>query len=161
MARATTEMAAPTEDVWAVLSDGWTYSAWVVGTVKIRDVDAGWPAVGAKLHHAFGAWPLMIQDETEVLECEPVRRLLMQARGWPMGEATVELVLHPAGDHTRVEMYEEPTLGPGRLAEQSPRRRGRGRSGWRRRWTGCAAWWSAHGPDISGTGVRSRPNEAG
>ncbi len=113
MARATTEMAAPTEDVWAVLSDGWTYSAWVVGTVKIRDVDAGWPAVGAKLHHAFGAWPLMIKDETEVLECEPVRRLLMQARGWPMGEATVELVLNPAGDHTRVEMYEEPTVGPG------------------------------------------------
>jgi hypothetical protein len=113
MARVTTEMAATADDVWAMLSDGWTYSAWVVGTVKIRDVDAEWPAVGTKLHHAFGAWPLMIQDETEVLEQEDRRRLRMQARGWPMGEATVELVLHPAGNHTLVEMYEEPTAGPG------------------------------------------------
>ncbi len=113
MARVTTEMAATTDDVWAVLSDGWTYSAWVVGTVKIREVEPGWPAVGAKLHHAFGAWPLMIKDETEVLECEPGRRLLMQARGWPMGEATVELTLRAAGGHTVVEMYEEPTVGPG------------------------------------------------
>jgi hypothetical protein len=113
MARVTTEMAATTDDVWAVLSDGWTYSAWVVGTVKIREVEPGWPAVGAKLHHAFGAWPLMIKDETEVLECEPGRRLLMQARGWPMGEATVELTLRAAGGHTVVEMYEAPTVGPG------------------------------------------------
>jgi carbon monoxide dehydrogenase subunit G len=113
MARVTTEMAAPVEAVWAALSDGWSYSAWVVGTVKIRDVDPEWPAVGAKLHHAVGAWPLTLQDETEITECEPGRRLLMQARGWPVGAATVELTLHPAGDHTLVEMYEEPTSGPG------------------------------------------------
>jgi carbon monoxide dehydrogenase subunit G len=113
MARVTTEMAATADEVWAVLSNGWTYSAWVVGTVKIREVDPEWPAVGAKLHHAFGAWPLMIKDETEVLEREDRRRLLMQARGWPMGEATVELTLHAAGGHTLVEMFEEPTVGPG------------------------------------------------
>jgi uncharacterized protein YndB with AHSA1/START domain len=113
MARVTTEFAAPVEAVWAVLADGWTYSAWVVGTVKIRDVEPGWPAAGSKLHHAVGAWPLMLQDETEVIECEPGRRLLMQARGWPAGEATIELVLQPAGDRTQVEMYEEPTSGPG------------------------------------------------
>jgi hypothetical protein len=113
MARVTTELAAPAEAVWATLGDGWTYSAWVVGTVKIRAVDPGWPAVGTKLHHAVGAWPLTLQDETEVTECEPGQRLLMKARAWPVGEATVELTLHPAGDHTLVEMYEEPTSGPG------------------------------------------------
>jgi hypothetical protein len=113
MARVTTELNASSEAVWAVLSDGWTYSAWVVGTVKIRAVDPGWPAVGTKLHHAVGAWPLTLEDETEVIGCEPGRRLLMKARGWPMGEATVELTLHPAGDGTLVEMYEEPTSGPG------------------------------------------------
>lgn len=113
MARVTTELAAPAEVVWAALSDGWTFSAWVVGTVKIRAVDPGWPSVGTKLHHSVGAWPLTLQDDTEVTECEPGRRLLMRARGWPMGEATVELTLYPAGDHTLVEMYEEPTSGPG------------------------------------------------
>jgi hypothetical protein len=113
MARVTTEVAAPVEVVWATLCDGWTYAAWVVGTVKIRDVDPAWPAVGAKLHHAVGAWPLTLEDETEIAECEVGRRLLMTARGWPFGEATVELTLHAAGDHTLVEMYEEPTSGPG------------------------------------------------
>ena len=113
MAHATVEVAAPADDVWAVLEDPWTYANWVVGTVKIRDADPGWPAVGSRLHHAVGAWPLTLQDETEVLECDPGTRLLMQARGWPAGEASVELVLHSYGDRTRVEMAEEPTAGPG------------------------------------------------
>jgi uncharacterized protein YndB with AHSA1/START domain len=113
MARVRRQVAAPTDAVWRVLADGWGYAGWVVGTVKIREVDELWPAEGSKLHHAFGAWPLMIKDETEVLECEPGRRLLMKARGWPVGEATIELVLHPEGEHTVVEMYEEPTSGPG------------------------------------------------
>ena len=113
MARVSMEFAAPPDRVWATLADGWSYSAWVVGTVEIRAVDPRWPAAGSQLHHAFGAWPLMIKDETEVLECEDGTRLLLQARGWPMGEATVELTLHPAGDRTVVEMYEEPSAGPG------------------------------------------------
>ena len=113
MARITREMSVPPAEVWRVLADGWSYATWVVGTVKIRDVDDGFPAVGSKLHHAVGAWPLMLEDETEVLECDPGRRLLLQARGWPMGEATVELILHDEGSSTRVEMYEEPTSGPG------------------------------------------------
>jgi uncharacterized protein YndB with AHSA1/START domain len=113
MARVTTEVAASADQVWQALADGWTYANWVVGTVKIRDVESSWPEAGSKLHHAVGIWPLLVQDETEVVECEPGRRLLLQARGWPAGEATVEFLLHPAGDHTLVEMYEEPTSGPG------------------------------------------------
>ena len=113
MATVSTVVAAPAADVWAVLPDGWTYSGWVVGTVKIRDVEPAWPAAGSRLHHAVGAWPVTLQDETEVLECEEGRRLRMQARGWPAGEATVQLTLHPEGASTRVEMYEEPTSGPG------------------------------------------------
>lgn len=113
MATVSTEVSAPPEAVWSVLADGWTYAGWVVGTVKIRDVDPTWPAVGSKLHHAVGAWPVTLEDETEVLECAGGRRLRMQARGWPVGEATIEFRLHPAGSATRVEMFEEPTSGPG------------------------------------------------
>ena len=113
MARVSVEMAAPAADVWAVLEDAWTYANWVVGTVKIREVDPAWPAVGSRLHHAVGAWPLTIQDETKVLECDPGTRLLMRARAWPVGEASVEIVLHSYGDRTRVEMAEEPVSGPG------------------------------------------------
>lgn len=113
MARVSMQVDASAEDVWKVLDDPWTYANWVVGTVKIRDADPTWPAAGSKLHHAVGAWPLTIEDETEVVDCEPGHRLLMQARGWPAGEATVELVLHPHGERTEVEMHETPTSGPG------------------------------------------------
>ena len=113
MARVSMQVDASAEDVWKVLDDPWTYANWVVGTVKIRGADPTWPAAGSKLQHAVGAWPLTIEDETEVVDCEPGRRLLMQARGWPAGEATVELLLHPHGELTEVEMVETPTSGPG------------------------------------------------
>lgn len=114
MATRSTHVAAGTDAVWRVLADPWSYANWVVGTVKIRDADPEFPAVGSKLHHAVGAWPLLVEDETEILECEPGHRLVMQARGWPAGEARVELVLHAEGDGvTRVAMDEKPTHGPG------------------------------------------------
>ena len=39
MARTSTLVEAAPDAVWAVLADGWLYPTWVVGTVKIRDVD--------------------------------------------------------------------------------------------------------------------------
>ena len=55
----------------------------------------GWPAVGTRLHHSFGTWPLLINDTTEVLEVEEGRRILLLARGWPAGQAHVEISLSP------------------------------------------------------------------
>lgn len=106
-------VAAPVESVWEELADGWSYSAWVVGTIKIRAVDATWPAEGSKLHHAVGAWPFMLQDETEVTSCDDGRRLVLQARAWPVGEATVDVRVRPDGAGSWVEMREEPVSGPG------------------------------------------------
>lgn len=100
--------------VWDVLSDGWLYSGWVVGTSHIRSVDASWPQVGAQLHHSAGTWPAVIKDRTEVLESRPSERLVLQARGWPLGEARVELDLAPDGDGCQVTITETPTDGPGR-----------------------------------------------
>lgn len=106
---------APPERIWSVLADGWLYSSWVVGAVRMRDVDGHWPAVGARLHHSIGAWPVMIDDTTSVTEVEPGRRLVLQARGWPAGEATVIMTLRPEGDGTRVVMAEDASVGPGRF----------------------------------------------
>src|SRR3979409_1376862 len=77
--------------VYAVLSDGWTYSDWVVGTAHIRDVDAGWPAHGTSLHHKVGPWPLSIRDSSHVLDSEPDRMLHLRVRVWPFGEAQVRI----------------------------------------------------------------------
>jgi uncharacterized protein YndB with AHSA1/START domain len=108
---------APPAQVFAVLSDGWTYSDWVVGTTHIRAVDAAWPAVGAQLHHKAGPWPLSLQDSSTVLSCEPDRSLVLRAGLWPLGEAEVHLTLDPVGTTaTRVTLAEEFAAGPLRWA---------------------------------------------
>jgi uncharacterized protein YndB with AHSA1/START domain len=114
VARADIRVSAPPRGVWATLRDPWTFPAWVVGTVKIRAVEGVWPEKGSKIHHAVGAWPIEIRDETEVLDCDPERRLVLQARAWPVGEATVRITLEPHRDGTRIYLEEEPTAGPGR-----------------------------------------------
>jgi hypothetical protein len=61
-----------------------------------------------------GSWPVLVNDTTKVLESLPGKRLVLQARGWPLGEARVEIDLEPDGDGCRVTMTEVPTNGPGR-----------------------------------------------
>jgi uncharacterized protein YndB with AHSA1/START domain len=101
--------------VWAVLADGWSLAGWVVGSSRIREVDAGWPAAGTRAHHSVGAWPLLLDDSTSVVSAVPERELVLQARGWPAGEARVTLRLRREGGGTRLDMTEVVTHGPGRL----------------------------------------------
>lgn len=115
MSTTTRTIAATPEQVWSVLADGWLYPLFVVGAARMRDVDETWPSVGARLHHSVGAWPLMIDDTTEVLEVEEDRRILLLARGWPAGQAHVEITLRPDGASTVVTIKEQATAGPGAL----------------------------------------------
>jgi uncharacterized protein YndB with AHSA1/START domain len=123
-------IAAPPEQVFDVLADGWTFPLWVVGAAHMRDVDRHWPAVGAQLHHSVGSWPFMLEDTTEVLELDHGRRIVLAARAWPFGVARVELVLDPHPEGTTVRMREAAVAGPARLipgAVQSLLLRGRNR----------------------------------
>ena len=43
---------------------------WAVGAARIREVDEDWPAVGARIHHSVGAWPVLISDTTVVEEVD-------------------------------------------------------------------------------------------
>lgn len=99
------------EAVFAQLADGWIFPVWVVGATHIRDVDEDWPAVGSELHHKLGAWPLVIDDSTQVLEMTPNRRLVLQAKAKVFGQARVELVLEPVDGDCLVTMSERPTQG--------------------------------------------------
>jgi hypothetical protein len=106
---------ASADRVYAELADGWTYVGWVVGANHVRDVDSNWPAPGSKIHHMVGSWPAAVSDNTESLECEPGRRLLLLARAWPFGEAMVEfLLIEQDSSHTEVILREAPSAGPGR-----------------------------------------------
>jgi uncharacterized protein YndB with AHSA1/START domain len=106
------------DKVWDVLADGWLYPVWVVGATRMRDVDRSWPAQGAKLHHSAGVWPLVINDNSEVLESEPGRFLRLRARGWPLGEAEVAITLTASGSNTLVEIREKAVSGPGALVPE-------------------------------------------
>lgn len=107
-------IAATPPRVFAVLSDSWYYSDWVVGTSHVRAVDEQWPAVGSRIHHAAGVWPLVMRDVTTVEQVEPERSLVLTARGRPLGEARVVITLAAERDGTRLTMEETPTAGPGR-----------------------------------------------
>lgn len=105
-------VAASPEAVWAVLSDGWLYPLWVVGASRMRDVDAGWPAVGTRLHHSVGSWPLLLDDRTEVLEVVEGELLRLRAHAWPSGAAEVLLTLEADGAGTTVSIREDAAEGP-------------------------------------------------
>ncbi len=112
----TTTMPVHRDQVWAVLADGWSYAGWVVGATHVRDVDEGWPAVGARIHHSVGPWPLVLKDATKVVTAEPGRLLELDAHAWPFGMARVRLELTEIGPATTdVRMSEEAREGPGRL----------------------------------------------
>jgi Polyketide cyclase / dehydrase and lipid transport len=109
------------EDVFAVLRDGWVYPVWVVGASRMRAVDADWPAVGSQLHHSAGAWPLLIDDTSEVLAYDPPRTMVLQARGWPAGEARVEITVEPSGTGCLTSIAEDASSGPALLVPKPVR----------------------------------------
>jgi uncharacterized protein YndB with AHSA1/START domain len=100
--------------VFDVLAEGWFYSEWVVGTSHVRAVERDWPAAGSRLFHATGVWPAVFRDETQVEVCEPGTRLVLTARGRPLGEATVDITLRAEGAGTEVVLVETPVSGPGK-----------------------------------------------
>ena len=114
--RVSRSVAAPAEAVWAVLADGWQYATWVVGASRVRAVDLGWPAAGTKLDHSFGPWPAVISDSTVSEEAEEPRHLVLRAKGWPVGEARVEIEVVPDGPGScTVSIAEDAITGPGTI----------------------------------------------
>ena len=115
----TRQVAAPSQSVWDVLADGWFYAAWVVGASRVRDVDSAWPATGSRVHHSFGVWPAVLNDISEVLECDPGRLLVIKAQGRPAGAALVRLTISPDGPGScTVGIVEDAVAGPGRAVPQ-------------------------------------------
>ena len=119
-ARLTRHVHAPASALWASLADGWLYASWVVGASRVRSVDLAWPAVASRIQHSFGLWPVVIDDESMVLEAVPEHLLILQAKGWPLGEARVELRITEAGPGAcEVSIVEDAVKGPGTVV---PRR---------------------------------------
>jgi hypothetical protein len=109
--------------LWDVLSDGWLYAGWVVGASRIREVESNWPQPGSKIHHSVGAWPILLNDETQAVESLPDRKLVIIARGRPFGQARVEIELRDVAGQVEITMREDVVSGPGKLIPPSIRQR--------------------------------------
>jgi uncharacterized protein YndB with AHSA1/START domain len=105
MATIETHVDAPAERCFEVLCDPRSYAYWVVGSRRIRDADADWPAVGSKLHHTVAAG---IQDHTEVEEVVPNRKLRLRAKVRPLGTAMVTVTMRPENGATKLCLEEGP-----------------------------------------------------
>jgi len=115
MARNVRAIRCSPEAVFRVVGDGWLYPAWVVGASRMRDVDSSWPRAGSKLHHSVGIWPALIDDSTSCEAWDPPHRVVLTARGWPIGEARVTIDVKPHTDGCLVRIQEEPVSGPAML----------------------------------------------
>ena len=100
-------MQATPQQIWAVLADAKTYEHWVVGAKDIREADGTWPDPGSALEHTSGFGPFQLKDNTKVLEADPPRHIVLEARGRPLGIARIELTLDAQGPVTKVKMVEE------------------------------------------------------
>jgi uncharacterized protein YndB with AHSA1/START domain len=104
--------AAPPQAVFDVLSSAERYAQWVVGPRESGAPDGDWPARGSTFRHTEGRGPLAMQDETEIVEIVPPRRIVLDARIRPIAEARIELTLRSWDGGTRVRMVERVTGGP-------------------------------------------------
>ena len=116
MSRNQITVTASPEAVFEVLDDADAYPRWVVGARRLRRVDADWPHEGSEFHHAIGVAGAELHDSTEVLEHEPLHRIVLEVRFRPTGTARVELTVDATDDGTVVTMEETPGLGSGELA---------------------------------------------
>jgi len=112
MSRNTRMMSCTSQDVFDVLADGWTYANWVVGAARIRDVDPEWPAVGSKIHHLVGLWPLLNSDTTEVEHVDEPHQLRLKVRLWSTGSGVVTMTCAAKDNGTEVTMEEQLVSGP-------------------------------------------------
>src|ERR671939_303251 len=98
MARNTIEVGVPPAAVYAVLGDPRFLANWVVGASRTRGLEGRWPEPGSLVHHTQMQ---VLDDTTSVLECEPGRRLKLEARARPLAVVHVDVTLEPRGDGTR------------------------------------------------------------
>lgn len=106
MAHNEIQIAAPLEQVFAVLSDPRSFARWVVGSREIRRADPGWPKVGTAFDHKVGIRPFTLADSSEVVQCEPPHLLKLLVKARPFSRAYVTLNLKPSNNGTRLSMDE-------------------------------------------------------
>ena len=82
-----------------------------MGAREIRGVEGDWPSPGARFHHSIGFGPVVIKDQTKVVESVAPTRLVLEAQVRPFLTAAVTLAVTPTAPGSDVVMEEHP-VGP-------------------------------------------------
>ncbi len=96
MSRVTCHLDVPRSRAFELLEDPRALRRLVAGARTIRRFDPAWPDAGTCIHHTVGIPPVVVRDTTEVVEVEPDRRLLLDARVQFLGRFAIELTLEDA-----------------------------------------------------------------
>jgi uncharacterized protein YndB with AHSA1/START domain len=114
MARNEIVIDAPPSDVYETLLDAASYPKWVVGAKKLGGVDASWPRRGSRFYPKVGAGPVEMVDNTQLLEKQENRLVVLCVQLRPLATGVVRLALtaKARGRKTRVVMTEDATSGP-------------------------------------------------
>jgi hypothetical protein len=98
--------------VFGCLADPRSYPSWLVGAQRIRHVDGGFPAPGAKFDHSVGPSPqLTVDDHSRSIAVEDDRRLVLYVRAG-LFRGKVEFVLETRSDNATEIVMRERLLGP-------------------------------------------------
>lgn len=112
MSRNSTRIDAAPEAVFDVLDDARAYPRWVVGTRRVRGVDANWPEVGSRFHHAVGTFVAELHDSSMVLDRRRPELMELEVRFRPTGVALVRISVERDGPNSVVTLEETPRSGP-------------------------------------------------
>jgi carbon monoxide dehydrogenase subunit G len=109
-----TRIAAPREDVWAMVMDPYRLGDWVTIHRKLVHADGGAPRVGYTMDQQIHLRGVSLEVHWKLVECDPCARAVWEGRGPARSRAHTEYVLSSRDGATQFDYRNEfrPPLGP-------------------------------------------------
>jgi len=109
-----TRIAAPREDVWAMVMDPYRLGEWVTIHRKLVHADGGAPRVGYTMDQQIHLRGVSLEVHWKLVECDPCARAVWEGRGPARSRARTEYVLSSRDGATQFDYRNEfrPPLGP-------------------------------------------------
>jgi uncharacterized protein YndB with AHSA1/START domain len=110
---ASTEIAAPREEVWKVVMDPRHLADWVTIHRKLLDCDDGAARVGYQMEQQIQLRGVSLDVHWKLVDCQPGEKAVWEGRGPARSRARTEYVLRAERDGTRFDYRNEfhPPLG--------------------------------------------------
>ncbi len=111
---ASIEIAAPPEQVWALVMDPASLGEWVTIHRKLVHADGGPLRVGYTMDQQIHMRGVSLEVHWKLVECRPNELAIWEGRGPARSHARSEYALEATGDGTRFDYRNEfrPPLGP-------------------------------------------------